>query len=37
VVPALVVVVVLTAIGKEAKGIRFGESAVVTAPAGAGG
>jgi SHS family lactate transporter-like MFS transporter len=25
---------VLTAIGKEAKGIRFGESAVATAPAG---
>jgi SHS family lactate transporter-like MFS transporter len=30
----LIAVAVLTAIGKEAKGIRFGESAVATAPAG---
>jgi SHS family lactate transporter-like MFS transporter len=34
VVPGLIAVAVLTALGKEAKGIRFGESAVATAPAG---
>lgn len=34
VVPGLIAVAVLTAIGKEAKGIKFGESAVATAPAG---
>jgi SHS family lactate transporter-like MFS transporter len=33
VVPGLIAVAVLTALGKEAKGIRFGESAVATAPA----
>ena len=35
VVPVLIAVAVLTAIGKEAKGIRFGEAAVTTAPASA--
>ncbi|MEC3976060.1 MFS transporter [Amycolatopsis sp. H20-H5] len=32
VVPGLVAVIVLTSLGKEAKGIRFGETAVTTAP-----
>jgi len=37
VIPGLLAVAVLTAIGKEAKGIRFGESAVATAPAASSG
>ena len=37
VVPGLVAVVVLTLIGKEAKGIRFGETAVAAAPSGSPG
>jgi MFS transporter, SHS family, lactate transporter len=34
--PVLIAVIILTAIGKEAKGIRFGTSATATTPAAAG-